>query len=80
MKDSLKRALSRWIHLVFSIPILGYCYSPFSELPNYAPMVRYVAVPAIVLSGLWMWKGHVLVRLISNRSTQSSSALKTHSS
>jgi hypothetical protein len=28
------------------------------QIPQYAPVVRFVAVSAIVLSGLWMWKGH----------------------
>ena len=65
MKDATKRSIFRWIHLVFAIPIAGYVYSPFKELPNYAPVVRYVAAPVIVLSGFWMWKGHVLRRLIS---------------
>jgi glucose-6-phosphate-specific signal transduction histidine kinase len=69
MKDATKRSIIRWMHLVFSIPIIGYIYSPFKELPNYAPVVRYIAIPAIVLSGLWMWKGHVLRRLISREST-----------
>ena len=44
---------------------IGYIYSPFKELPNYAPVVRFVAFPVIALSGLWMWKGHLLRRLIS---------------
>jgi hypothetical protein len=65
MKDATKRSINRWIHIVFAIPIAGYVYSPFEELPNYAPMVRYVALPVIVLSGFWMWKGHVIRRLIS---------------
>ncbi len=68
ISDATKRSILRWIHIVFSIPIIGYIYSPFEELPNYAPVVRYVAVPAIVLSGFWMWKGHVLGRLISKSS------------
>jgi hypothetical protein len=68
MKDATKRSILRSIHLIFAIPIIGYIYSPFKELPNYAPVVRFVAVPAVVLSGLWMWKGHVLRRLISKRS------------
>jgi hypothetical protein len=70
MNDATKRSISRWIHLVFSIPIIGYIYSPFAQLPNYAPLVRFVAVPAIVLSGLWMWKGHLLRRLISKKSSK----------
>jgi len=69
MKETTKRSIFRWVHIVFAIPIAGYVYSPFKELPNYAPVVRYVALPAIVLTGLWMWKGHVLRRFISKRST-----------
>ena len=68
MKDATKRSIFRWIHIVFSIPILGYIYSPFEEIPNYAPAVRYVFLPILVLSGLWMWKGHVIQRLISKKS------------
>jgi hypothetical protein len=30
-------------------------------------VVRFVAVPGLVLTGLWMWKGHVLRRLLSRR-------------
>jgi hypothetical protein len=64
----ITRSIFRWIHLVFSIPILGYIYSPFDKIPNYAPATRYVFVPVMILSGLWMWKGHVVRRLISRRS------------
>jgi len=67
MNDATKRSILRSIHIILSIPILGYIYSPFKELPNYAPAVRFVFLPAIVLSGFWMWKGHVLRRLISKR-------------
>src|SRR5712692_7360629 len=45
-----------------------YIYSPFEEIPKYAPRVRFVVVPVMLLSGFWMWKGHVLRRLISKRS------------
>jgi hypothetical protein len=67
MKDAAKRSIARWIHIVFSIPIIGYAYSPFAELPNYAPVVRFVAIPVLALTGLWMWKGHLLRRLTSRR-------------
>ena len=67
MKPETQRTISRWIHLIFSIPIIGYIYSPFDQLPNYAPVVRYVAVPAIVLTGLWMWLGPRARRYISNK-------------
>ena len=65
MGIATKRWIPRLIHLIFSIPIVGYVYSPFEELPNYAPVVRFVSIPALVLTGFWMWKGHVLLRLVS---------------
>ena len=68
MKEATKRSIFRWIHVVLAIPILGYIYSPFEQIPNYAPATRYVFVPVIVVSGLWMWKGHVVRRLFSKRS------------
>lgn len=63
MSDVTQRTVVRWIHLILSIPILGYIYSPFEEIPHYAPAVRFVFLPVMALSGLWMWKGHVLRRL-----------------
>jgi hypothetical protein len=63
MKDSTKRSILRWIHLLLAFPIAGYVYSPFEELHNFAPVVRYFAVPVIVLTGLWMWKGAAVKRL-----------------
>jgi len=64
----ITRSIFRWIHLIFSIPIFGYIYSPFDKIPNYAPATRFVFVPVMVLSGLWTWKGHVVRRLLSKRS------------
>lgn len=71
MKDSTKRSVVRSIHLIFSIPILGYIYSPFEKLPLYAFRTRFIFVPVMILSGLWMWKGHVVRRLISKRPVSS---------
>ena len=68
MKEGAKRSILRWIHIIISIPIIGYIYSPFEEIPNYAPAVRFVFLPVMVLSGFWMWKGHVIRRLFSKRS------------
>jgi hypothetical protein len=65
MSNTIKRSIVRWIHIVLGIPIIGYIYSPFDQIPNYAPATRFVFVPVLVLSGLWMWKGHVVRRLFS---------------
>jgi len=63
ISKATQRTIFRWIHLVLAIPILGYIYSPFSELPNYAPLTRYVFVPIIMLAGYWMWRGYVFAMI-----------------
>lgn len=68
MTQATQRTIFRWIHLVFGLPILGYVYGPMEEVAPYAPMFRYVFVPVIVLSGLWMWKGQLVSRLFSKKS------------
>ena len=64
MTQGIIRSIVRSIHLILAIPILGYIYSPFDQIPNYAPLVRFVFFPLLVVSGLWMWKGHVIRRLV----------------
>jgi hypothetical protein len=67
MKEATQRAIVRWIHIVCAIPILGYIYSPFDVLPGYAGPTRYVFFPIMVVTGLWMWKGHLVRRLFAKR-------------
>lgn len=57
MKAATERKMLRWVHLILSIPILGAVYGqiPTGEGLN---AVRYFFLPIVVLSGLWMWKGH----------------------
>ena len=57
ISNATRRSILRSIHLILGIPILGYIYSPFEEIPKYAPAVRFVFVPVIILSGFWMYSG-----------------------
>src|SRR6266480_6628478 len=59
IKATTRRSILRWIHLILAIPILGYIYSPFAELPNYAAVTRFVFAPIIILAGYWMYAGVV---------------------
>jgi hypothetical protein len=67
MTDPITRSIVRWVHIVCSVPIIGYIYSPFDVIPDYAPATRFVFFPVMLLSGLWMWKGHLLRRLVLKR-------------
>ena len=76
MTEATKRSIFRWIHIICGIPILGYIYDSPSNTPYYAHSIRYGFLPVLVLSGLWMWKGHLVRRLISKRSAKPDVAAK----
>ncbi len=59
ISNATKRTILRWVHLILAIPILGYIYSPFEEIPQYATATRYVFVPIIIFAGYWMWRGAI---------------------
>lgn len=67
MSQDTKRSVFRWIHIIFGLSILGYIYGPPSETLQYLPYFRFIYVPVVLLTGFWMWKGHVLRRLISKK-------------
>lgn len=63
-----ERDIMRWLHLVLSIPIVGYIYGPVEHIARAAFFVRWIAFPLVVLSGLWMWlKPRVAKRIIQYR-------------
>jgi hypothetical protein len=76
MKEATKRSIFRWTHIIFGIPMIGYIYDSPSNTQYYAPIVRYVFVPILLLSGLWMWKGHVVRRLFSKGSAKQAATAK----
>jgi hypothetical protein len=63
----MTRTLFRWIHILCTVPIVGYIYSPFAVLPDYATPTRFVFLPVMALTGLWMWKGYLVRRLMEKR-------------
>jgi hypothetical protein len=68
MTEATKRSILRSIHIILGIPIIGYIYSPFDAIPSFAPIVRYIFLPILVLSGFWMWNGSILRRIFSKKS------------
>jgi thiosulfate reductase cytochrome b subunit len=60
MKVATQRKVMRWLHIIASIPLIGYIYGPVKNIPNAVFAIKWVLLPLIVLTGLWMWKGHLL--------------------
>ena len=59
MNGTTKRSILRWVHIVLTIPILGYIYGKPSEVQQYAAATRFIFVPVIMLSGFWMYSGAI---------------------
>ena len=67
VSPATERVILRWIHIIVAIPVAGYVYSPFKNLPDYAPPTRYVFLPIMIVTGLWMWKGYLVRALFAKR-------------
>jgi hypothetical protein len=64
MSAPVERKVIRWLHILISIPIVGYVYGPVSEIPEAVVVVRYIFFPVLILSGLWLWKGHLVKKWV----------------
>lgn len=67
IRASTERKIIRWVHIILSIPIIGYIYGPVAGIPQAVTAIRFVLFPLVVLSGLWMWKGAAVKRLFVKR-------------
>jgi hypothetical protein len=73
MSAVVERKIIRWIHIVLSIPILGYIYGQV-ERPEAVFMVRVVILPVVILYGLWMWKGYLVKKIFRTKPGRSQTA------
>ncbi len=65
MKAKTKRNAMRWFHLISGSIIATYIYSPWHEIAVFQGLVKSVILPLLILSGLWLWKGHHLRKVFS---------------
>jgi len=57
ISNATKRSVLRCIHLIFTIPILGYIYGEPSDVLQYLGAAWLIFVPVLILSGYWMYSG-----------------------
>jgi uncharacterized protein (DUF2141 family) len=60
MKPSTKRNAVRWLHIGVGSVIATYIYSPLGEIPVFQLVTKAMVIPLTIISGLWLWKGHLL--------------------
>lgn len=67
MKTAQQRSLMRWIHLLGAAAIGTYVYAPWRETGWFTLFMQLVILPSLTLTGLWMWKGHLLRKIEGSR-------------
>lgn len=61
-----ERNLMRWMHLIGAAVIYTFVYSPWGNEPAFLLSMRILIIPILTLTGLWMWQGHRLKKLLSS--------------
>ena len=46
----------RWFHIVLGLILLCYVYSPFHQYWVFQFLVKWIALPVLTMSGIFMWK------------------------
>jgi hypothetical protein len=64
MTASLLRRALRWTHIVTAIVLGTFLYSPLAADPAFAAVTKFVAFPAMALTGLAMWQQGRIGRLM----------------
>ncbi|QLE54963.1 hypothetical protein [Nostoc sp. TCL26-01] len=65
-----ERKLIRWIHLISSVAIGTFVYSPWRNQAEFLLFMRILIIPVLTLTGLWMWKGQQIKQLLSSSQHQ----------
>jgi membrane-anchored protein YejM (alkaline phosphatase superfamily) len=61
------REVHRAIHLVASVMLLAYLYTPLGDNTVFSVMLRVMVVPVVALSGVLMWQWPRLRRMKRQR-------------
>ena len=64
MNEAKLRVALRWTHIILGLVILCYIYSPWATAVLFQIFVKFIVVPVIVMSGVWIWKFAIFNKLL----------------
>jgi hypothetical protein len=65
-----ERDVMRGVHLVSSVAIGTFIYSPWRNQAEFLVSMQVLVIPALLLTGVWMWKGHQVKKFVSSFQNQ----------
>ena len=63
MSEAKLRMILRWTHIILGLVILCYIYSPLATVVPFQIFVKFIVVPVIVVTGVWIWKFAIFNKL-----------------
>lgn len=63
MSEAKLRMILRRVHIILGLVILCYIYSPWAAFVSFQVLVKFIIVPVIVVTGIWIWKFAALNKL-----------------
>jgi hypothetical protein len=60
MNYQITRKIARTVHILIAVVQLLYIYTPIHALPHALLVVQIVTTPLLLVSGIWLTKGHKL--------------------
>ena len=67
MTPVLFRTVMRWFHIVVALFMGSYFYSPLGTFGWSMPLIKFVLIPLLILSGLAMWKQAKVMKWLKPR-------------
>ena len=67
MTPTTFRSVLRWFHIFVALFVGSYFYSPLSTYEWSLPLIKFVLVPLLLLSGLAMWKQAKVMKVMKVR-------------
>jgi hypothetical protein len=67
MKAATERKIMRSVHILISIPVVNLIYGPVEDFPKAVCAIKWIFFLAIVLSGLRLWKGHLVRKWLNQK-------------
>jgi len=68
MKASTERKIIRWIHIILSVPVIGYIYGPVAQIPE--AWSGFSFSRRLFYQGFILWKGHLFKKWYEPNTTQ----------
>lgn len=56
MKEAKLRKILRWMHIILGLVIMCYIYSPFHQNVLFQIIMKFIIIPVITISGIWIWQ------------------------